>query len=102
LGSCEAQWYGCLYVAHQSPYSFEAELPAITALSKMLTGVCALRKGSHRQDGCAAGSRNRLRGAHACWARGHHSSKLRGCGYKPVPSCMYCQVRSGQISQAGA
>jgi hypothetical protein len=35
----ESLWYGCLYVANQSPYDFDVELPAITALSKMLTGV---------------------------------------------------------------
>lgn len=37
--SAQSGWYGCLYVACQSPYSFEVELPAITALSRMLTGV---------------------------------------------------------------
>jgi hypothetical protein len=37
--SAQSRWYGCLYVACQSPYGFEAELPAITALSRMLTGV---------------------------------------------------------------
>lgn len=36
--SPQSRWYGCLYVACQSPYGFEAELPAITALSRMLTG----------------------------------------------------------------
>lgn len=39
----EAQWYGCLYVAHQSPYGFEVELPAIVALSKILTGAGCLQ-----------------------------------------------------------
>lgn len=42
-----SQWYGCLFVAHQSPYAFETELHAITAVSKMLGGTLGTWKGHH-------------------------------------------------------
>lgn len=39
------RWYGCLYVTNQSPYDFSVELPAISALSMMLTGERVCREG---------------------------------------------------------
>jgi hypothetical protein len=41
------RWYGCLYVINQSPYDFSVELPAISALSMMLTGERVCREGHH-------------------------------------------------------